>query len=439
MKKTIVFILLIFTFCNVSFVCSKLHSTQDQRLDRVTINALLEEHPTVRVMAKLLPEFERETGILVNIEVIPFEAMTLKAGKTLSSRSSRYDVYMDGWVNALEWAFQGHLEPLDGYIENSPMENPYLDMDDFIEAYLLDSAYEGTQYGFPVYGESTFLYFRKDIFSQYGIDQPETMEEIALAAQKIDEKCQDIYPITFRGREGVHIVYAWSSFLWAFGGRWLDEKGELDLDSPEAVQAARFFTDLLRKYGPPGSKSFGWEENRDLFLKGKAAMSIDATVNGAFNENPKFSKVVGKVGYIPTPKYSKAHIQGGQASLVTHQLYINRYSQNKDAAFQFISWATSQNLQMRSIEIEPNCGMTSRSVINSTRFSKAFGAFKESLLASLKNGNSKYLPIIPEAGIIFQKVGKALTEVLIGTKEGEDALKKVNQEINEIIRKNSTD
>ncbi|MGD9733049.1 MAG: ABC transporter substrate-binding protein [Desulfamplus sp.] len=422
---------IIFLSC-LSCFFSNVDAAADSLPSDITISALLEDHPTVRLIAKLLPEFEYQTGIKVNIEVIPFEMMTKKARETLDRKSTLYDVYMDGWVNAVEWASQGNLEPLDAYIDNSDIRN-YLDIEDFIKAYISDARYKEKLYGLPVYGESTFLYYRKDIFSLYGIKPPESMEDIEVAAKKIKENCKNIYAVTLRGREGVHIVYAWASFLWAFGGRWLNEKGELDLDTPEAVKSAIFFTDLLRNYGPPASASFGWNENRDIFLTGRAAMSIDATVNGAFNENPKYSAVAGKTGYLPTPKHSKAILKGGQSSLVTHQMYINKHSLNKKQAFTFISWATSKNVQMKSMQIEPNSGTTSRHVINSTIFQEKFGAFTESMLKSLKNGNSNYLPIIPESSLIFEKVGKALSDILLGNEKAEEALKKVNHELNEII------
>ena len=430
--KTHFIIIVLFCFWFIPFTSA----SSELSSSHITINALLEDHPTVRVIAKLLPEFENETGIRVNIDVIPFEAMTQRARETLNEKSDHYDVYMDGWVNAIEWASQEHLEPLDEYVKQADV-NQYIDMEDFIEAYITDARYKDKQYGLPIYGESTFLYYRKDLFSSYGIKPPETMEEIKTAAKRFKENNPNMYPITFRGREGVHIVYIWSSFLWGFGGRWLDDEGKLDLDSPEAVQSAFFFTDLLRNYGPPASTTFGWSENRDLFLKGKAAMSIDATVNGAFNENPKFSMVAGKVGYIATPKLSTAILKGGQSSLVTHQMYMNKYGKNKNAAFIFISWATSKNVQLRSIQIEPNCGMTSKSAINSSIFLEKFGAFKNSMLESLANGNPNYLPIIPEAPVIFQKVGKALSDILSGNSSAKDALKNVNRELNDIIAKKS--
>ena len=426
-KHNVVFLIIL-----VGIKCITSASATVQNFAGVTIHAFLEEHPTVRVIAKLLPEFENATGIKVIIEVIPFESMTQKARETLKQNSDQYDVYMDGWVNALEWASSGYLAPLDEYLENRELSQ-YIELDDFIGTYVSDAKLNGRLYGLPVYGESTFLYYRKDLFSLYGIKVPETMEEIESAARQFKTMDRNIYPITLRGRAGIHIVYAWASFLWGFGGRWLNEKGELELNTPQAIQAATFFTDLLRQYGPPACDSFGWMENRDLFLKGRVAMSIDATVNGAFNEDEKYSLVAGKVGYISTPKSAGAILKGGTTSLITHQMYINQFSKHKDAAFLFVSWATSKNVQLKSIEIEPNCGLTSKFAVNSTAFQEKFGAFRLSMLKSIQEGNPDYLPRIPEGPEIFEKIGQSLSLILSGKETAQSELNRVNHEINSKI------
>lgn len=398
------------------------------------INALLEEHPTVRSIARLLPEFERQTGIIVNIEVIPFEAMTRKADSVLRSGSDRYDVFMDGWVNALGWASKGYLEPLDSLVSQKVLY-PQLNMADFVEAFINDARHNDNLYGLPVYGESTFLFFRKDLFAQAGLAAPESMAGLREAAAVLKKQFPEIYPISLRGRAGIHVVYAWSTFLWAFGGRWFDENGRLDLDSPQAVEATIFFTDLLRSYGPPGIESFGWEENRDLFMRGKIAISIDATVNGAFNESKNLSAVAGKVGYISTPVKSGINVRGGQNSLITHQMYLNKFSKNKEAAFRFMVWATSKQTQLAGIEIEPNCGLTSKSAIHSEVFAENFGAFKDAMLEAAAKGNREYLPMVPEAKIIIAKVGQLLASLIKNNSNVAQKLKKVNDELNELLAK----
>ena len=61
----------------------------------VTLNALMEGHPTTDALRQMLPRFERETGIRVNMEVIPYSDMTAKSYLVLSQESDEYDVYFN--------------------------------------------------------------------------------------------------------------------------------------------------------------------------------------------------------------------------------------------------------------------------------------------------------------------------------------------------------
>ncbi|WP_442180291.1 extracellular solute-binding protein, partial [Rhizobium leguminosarum] len=52
----------------------------------------MEGHPTTDGIQKLLPEFTKETGIEVELEVIPESDITAKMLLEFSSGSGRYDV-----------------------------------------------------------------------------------------------------------------------------------------------------------------------------------------------------------------------------------------------------------------------------------------------------------------------------------------------------------
>ena len=224
----------------------------------VELNCLMEGHPTTEAIQQLLPEFEEETGIKVNIEVLPFEEMTAKAHLTLSAKSSEYDVYMDHWGQGVGWATNGQIEELTPFMNNEALSAPYFDKDDYVAPFFKDAQLNGGQYGLPVYGESTFFYFRKDILDKYGLSVPTTTEELWKACEVIQEKSNgEIYPITLRGMQGVHAVYVWCTFLWGFGGSWLDDSGKIAINTPEAIAATQYYADLLNNFGPPGYSNFG--------------------------------------------------------------------------------------------------------------------------------------------------------------------------------------
>jgi ABC-type glycerol-3-phosphate transport system substrate-binding protein len=263
------------------------------------------------------------------------------------------------------------------------------------------------------------------------------MDDMMAAAKQVVEKSNgDMAGVTFRGQSGVHVISTWGTFLWAFGGHWLTTDGKkLDINTPEAIAGTKYEADILNKYGPAGYANFGWQENRVNFTQGKSAMTIDATVNGAYNEDPTSSAIVGKVGYAPIPVVPGVTLKGNPYSLFVHSFYMNNYSKNKEAAFLFMSWATSAAMQVKSFGLKPNSGVTSLAAMNSDSYKKQYGAFLDGLLAALKLGNPDYYPLIPQANEIALKVGVAVSQVFAGQKTAEQALKEVNDDVNSTILK----
>ncbi|WP_220471205.1 ABC transporter substrate-binding protein [Cohnella cholangitidis] len=396
------------------------------------ISVLLEGHSTSNAIQKILPEFEQKTGIKVNLEIVPYSDLTSKALINFSSRSGRYDIVMDDIVHGYGYVNAGYVEPLDAFAANASINADY-DEADFVPQYLNAMKIDKVMYGLPVYGESTFLMYRKDLFEEYGIKVPTTFDELMTAAKTVSEKSNgDIAGITLRGEQGIQNVYVWATFLWGFGGQWLNEQGLTDLGSPEAAKALDFYQEILNKYGPTGVANFGWQENRLLFQQGKAAMTIDATVNGAFNEDPKESSIVGKVGYAPVPTQSD-NPKGGASSLTVHGMYLSKESKNKEAAWLFMTWATAKEQQIKSMSIEPNSGVSSLAAMQDDAFVTKFGAFKDTMLKAIENGNTQYLPQIPQSNEIINNTGVAISKALLGNKSAADALKEANDLNNKLL------
>jgi multiple sugar transport system substrate-binding protein len=396
------------------------------------INALLEGHPTSNAIQKMLPEFEKETGIKVNLEIVPFNDLTSKALMNFSSKSGRYDIVMDDSIHGIGYIDAGFVEPIDTFTKDASLNSNY-DAADFVPKYLKSMQSKDVLYGLPVYGESTFLMYRKDLFEQYKIEVPKTFDELTNAAKKIhDETKGEIAGITMRGEQGIQSVYVWAAFLWGMGGQWLDEAGKSNIATPEAIKSLDVFKDMLNKYGPVGVANFGWEENRVLFQQGKAAMTIDATVNGAYNEDPKESTIVGKVGYAPVPVQTDSP-KGGSSSLAVHGMYLAKDSKNKEAAWLFMKWATAKEQQTKSMSIDPNSGVTSLSAMESEAFQAKFGAFKEAMLQAIENGNTNYLPQIAQANEFINNTGVAISKALTGNATAQKALEEANNLNNKVL------
>ncbi|RWO54455.1 sugar ABC transporter substrate-binding protein [Mesorhizobium sp.] len=396
---------------------------QDKPFDGVQLSVLMEGHPTTDAIQKMLPEFKKMSGIDVALEVVPEQDITAKMLLEMSSGSGRYDVVENNIIYVPGFVKSGYIVPLDDQLAKHA---PHFDKADFVPGYFNTNVLDGKTYGLPVYGESTFVMYRKDLFEQYGLVEPKTFDDIANAAKTISEKTnKEIAGITMRGRQGIEGVYVWAAYLWGMGGSFLAD-GKSALATPEGIAALDAFTKVLKDYGPVGVANFGWEENRLLFQQGKAAITLDATVNGAYNEDAAVSTVVGKVGYVPVPQ-TAANPKGGSSSLAVHSLYVTADSKNQEAAALFAAWATAKEQQVKSMESDPNSGVTSLTALNSESFNTRYGAFKEAMIAAINQGNPDYLPTVEQANEVINNTGIAVSKALAGAASSADALKEADE------------
>jgi sorbitol/mannitol transport system substrate-binding protein len=124
-----------------------------------------------------------------------------------------------------------------------------------------------------------------------------------------------------------------------FGGQWFDKNWNTKIDTPEWRNAVTTYVDLLKKYGPPGASSNGFNENLALFSNGQCGMWIDATVAAGLLFNPATSKVADKLGFAQAPIASWPK---GANWLWSWALAVPTSSKKADAARQFVTWATSK-------------------------------------------------------------------------------------------------
>ena len=130
-----------------------------------------------------------------------------------------------------------------------------------------------------------------------------------------------------------------TSIVHAFGGRWFDMSWHAALDTPEWNRAITYYSNLLRKDGPPGVTSNGFNENLALFASGHCAIWIDATVAATLLYGGENSRVSGAVSYAPMPVGQDAH---APTWLWSWNLAVPASSKHGGAAMKFAAWATSR-------------------------------------------------------------------------------------------------
>jgi sorbitol/mannitol transport system substrate-binding protein len=381
-------------------------------------------------MQKLADDFrQKNPGIDLNWVTLEENALREKVTTDIATKAGQYDVLTIGTYEVPIWAKQGWLTPLD-------LGAAY-DVNDLLPPIRSGLSYDGKLYAAPFYGESSMLMYRKDLFAKAGLTMPEkpTWDFIKEAADKITDKQAGIYGICLRGKAGWGENMAFlTTMANSYGGRWFNEKWEPEFNGPEWKTTLNTYLELMKKDGPPGASSNGFNENLALFQGGKCGMWIDATVAASFVSDPKQSKVANDVGFAPAPCGTTCKNANW---LWSWALAIPSSSKKTADAEKFVAWATGKDyLQLVATRdgwanVPPG---TRKSLYDNADYLKA-APFAQMTLKAIDSadpgldGNSKPKPYIgvqfaaiPEFQGIATAVGQQFSATLAGQTSASQAL-----------------
>jgi sorbitol/mannitol transport system substrate-binding protein len=345
----------------------------------------------------------------------------------IATQGGQYDVITIGTYEVPIWGAQDWLEPLN----DLPAE---YDVDDILPAIRAGLTVDDTLYAVPFYGESSMVMYRTDLFGEAGVEMPEepTWDFIKQAAAQLDS--DEVNGICLRGKPGWGENTAFiTSMANSYGARWFDENWQPQFDSPEWKAAFDDYPMLLTEYGPPGASANGFNENLTLFQQGQCAMWIDATVAASFVTDPNNSVVAENVGFALAPDTGKGK-RGNW--LWAWSLAIPSSSDAKDAAKEFIAWATSKEYTELVAENEGWANVppgTRTSLYKNQEYLDA-APFAEMTLRSIEaaDPNNPTVDPVPYTGIQFvaipefqglgTSVGQEFSAALAGQKSAEEAL-----------------
>ena len=287
------------------------------------------------IMQRLAPKWEQASGHKLNWVVLEENVLRQRATTDVATKGGQFDLLTVGSYEAPIWGRQNWLVALDDLGAD-------YDYADLIPSVKNGLSANGKLYGAPFYAESSFTFYRKDLFEQAGIKMPDrpTYSQIAEYAAKLTDKSKERYGFCQRGKPGWGENMAFvGPMVNAFGGRWFNEKWEPQLTSEPWKKAVTYYVDNMKAYGPPGASSNGHNENRALFATGKCALWVDATSAAGYIYNPKESQVADKTAFTAAP----VEVTGnGSGWFWAWSLAIPTSSKKVDAAKSFVKWATSK-------------------------------------------------------------------------------------------------
>ncbi|WP_044529273.1 ABC transporter substrate-binding protein [Herbaspirillum sp. B65] len=388
----------------------------------VTLNIASINNPDMIELQKLAPAFEKANPD-IKLRWVTMEESVLRQRLTtdIATNSGQFDLMTIGAYEAPIWAKKGWLAPMTGL----PAD---YDEADLIKPVREGLSVDGKLYALPFYAESSMTYYRKDLFEQKKLTMPQrpTWDDIAKLAAQLHDPAKGVYGICLRGRAGWGENMAiLTTMANAWGGRWFDEQWQPQLSSPEWKKAVGFYVDLMRKYGPPGASSNGFNENLVLFSSGKCGMWVDATVAAGMLYHGKDSKVAGKTAFAPAPMQVT---DKGSHWLWIWSLAVPKSSKSQDAAKKFAAWATSKDY-INLVAKDAGWALVPPGTRNSTYASaeyKKVSPFSDFVLDAIQtaDANKPTLKPVPYTGVQFatipefQSIGTVTGQAIAGALAG---------------------
>ena len=389
------------------------------------IDVMMFSLPVTRGIAELTDQFEEETGIAVNVEVVGQNVFENQVMLAFTGRTGDLDVVHVPAIQLQRWVAADWLAPITEQV--SAMD----DADGFFTSALSTYEVEGEQYGLPMFVETGLMAYRTDL-----IDTPPTTweETKALAAEVHSD---DVAGIVMRTSPGQGFnMFVLPMITRAYGGKFFaDFPSDMTpvIDSPENLEGLNLYTEMLTSSGPAGISNINYPEAVAAMQAGDVAMFIDGTSNIVPTLDPEASREAAQIGLAPVPEGPV----GRSPAIAVHGLGIPSSSSKQKAAARFIEWATSEEVQTQIAINEAFPDFTRPAVGENEEVAAKYAEINPDLIemrtASLEQTIPHYRPLIVDWPEMGAAIGDNVNSALNGLKSNADALADAQAEVEGIL------
>jgi multiple sugar transport system substrate-binding protein len=271
---------------------------------------------------------EQNPDTPVRIEILPDEADQQREQQTLQlqAEESTFDILGMDVIWTGEYSESNWLESLEDVraeFEAASLPGP------------LESAiWGGELWAAPYNSNAGFLYYRSDLVDA----PPTTWDELCSTAQSTGE-AEGIGGFIGQGAQYEGFVVNWLEFYWGAGGELFNEdQSQVVFDVDLAVQATEFMADAMGGCFAPGFNTAREEEARNEFQSGNAVFMRNWPYVYSIIQEDSGSPANGNFDIAPLPTFTG---QGTTSALGGFNLAVSAFSDNKDAAKDFVVWAAT--------------------------------------------------------------------------------------------------
>ncbi len=388
-----------------------------------TINVWIARSTEYAEIIKQLADetFTPKNGIAINVNVLPssqLDAGQVNAIMLAITSGKAPDVALGVDIKSpVEFAIRDQVYDL------SEMEGFDEIKDNFVEAIFTPYKYQGGVYALPETMNFNVLIYRKDILTKYGIDLPDTWDDLY----------EYVLPALYQNGLEFYFGREFSQFLFQNGGEYYTEDGlRSALDTPQAYQAFKEYTELFTNYGVAKTANFYQYFRSGLMPLGVGDFNLYMQLSAAAPE------LAGKWGIVSLPGHldENGNVDRTAGAITQTGDIILKQSTKKDASWAFLKWWSSYETQSQfAKEVESLIGAEARwNTANKQAFLSLSWSREEMAALEEEWKFAKEAPYVLGGYMTERHLTNAWTSVVMSGMEVREALERAVKDINRELR-----
>ncbi|MYX25845.1 extracellular solute-binding protein [Streptomyces sp. SID8381] len=361
-----------------------------------------------KVLQPELDKFEKQTGIKVKFEVVPWSDL-LNRILTATTSGQGPDVLNIGNTWSASLQATGALLPWDA--KNFEKIGG---KDRFVDSALGSTGVQGQDpAAVPLYSMAYALYYNKKIFADAGISKPPaTWAELVADGKKIQAKGKNVLGAEGANvSENIHHVFV---FAKQHGADFFTADGKPDFANDGTVAAVKQYVDLMAKDKviPQGNAEYAQNQSVSDFAKGNTAMLLWQSASANL-KNQGMSE--DDYGIAPVPVQSGAPGTGAQVNSMVAgiNMAVFKNTHNLDGATQFVKFMTSDDEQKIL-----NKAYSTIPPVKGAQSDPAFGTPANAVLKNTLSTSAVALPQVAAESQFETTVGTAVKELFADAAAG---------------------
>ncbi len=353
----------------------------------------------------------------VDFQIVPQSDYYKTVDLAFSGQGNSPDVLIMHTDQLKNYADKNLLKDLNDTVENTGMKES-----DYSETAWNAGNISDKQYSIPLDIHPLVMYYNKDLFTAAGLDPenpPTNREEFLAAAKKLTDSSKNQYGFVVPTLWPNQFIFP--TILFQNGGELMND-GKPNYNSPEAVEALTFYSDLIHKekVSPENVQQDG---EVTLFLQGKNAMHL----NGPWMME-QWDKAGINYGVAPVPQlgtkqqavYANGHNFVIPASVTDSEQLDGITDFLKFVAENTMEWAKSGQAPASKAIYEQN---------------EEFKAMKQQPIVASEFEYAKFAPVVANWGQLSEPLWAEVNLALLGKKDPKQALEDANKKAEQVLNK----